>query len=659
MKNIIQILVKMKAKNKKYNKSNHAFFGSMVQRAGIRIMSGWLAVILLGSCSDFLGLIPDNVTTLSHAFAMRNEAEKYLFTCYSYMPRHGNPGQDPAMEGGDEIWRLSNQGSTYFNIARGYQNITSPYGNNYWVNLYRGLRDCNIFLENIGNVPDIYETERYQWIAEVKVLKAYYHFYLLQMYGPIPLIKENLPVDASIEEVKVFREPVDTCFAYIVRLIDEAVEFLESNPYTLNRQQEAGRITQPVALALKAKILVTAASDLFNGNTDQSALKYDGGAPLFNQDFSAEKWSLAAAACKDAIDLCEAAAMELYVHPATFQQYQLTDTIQYQLNFRNSVCERWNNEVIWANTQSYCAIQASAMPLLDPRYMENFLPRGDYSPTLKIAEQFYTRHGVPINEDKTWDYNNRYELRVATGNESLHIHNGYTTVNMHFDREPRFYASLGFDGGVWYGQGVYDNAKPDDLFYTQTKRGQRNAAGSDRSTVTGYYIKKLIHFENVIGAGTTYSVSDYPWPVIRLSDLYLLYAEALNEAEGPGEEVYRYLNRVRERVGLPGVEDAWENYSISPDKYKSQSGLREIIRFERLNELAFEGHRFWDLRRWKEAARILNNPVQGWDRLQENPIAYYRKVTLFDQTFGSKDYFWPIIDSQISVNQNLIQNLGW
>ncbi|MDR1221657.1 MAG: RagB/SusD family nutrient uptake outer membrane protein [Tannerella sp.] len=623
-----------------------------------RFLLGWLIVLLSGSCSDFLGLIPDNVTTLSHAFAMRNEAERYLFTCYSYLPRHGNPGQDPAMEGGDEIWRLNNQGSAYFSLARGYQSKTSPYGDNYWVNLYRGLRDCNIFLENIDNVPDIYETERYQWIAEVKVLKAYYHFYLVQMYGPVPLIKENMPVDASIDEVKTVRDPVDSCFAYIVNLIDEAVEFLEPSVYTLNRQQEAGRITQPVALALKAKILVTAASDLYNGNTDQATLKYPGGQPLFNQEYDAEKWRLAMDACRKAIEVCDYDAMKLYVYPEIYQQFRLTDTIRHQLSIRNSVCERWNSEVIWANTQSYCAIQGSAIPPLNPLYLSNTTPRGDYSPTLKIVEQFYTRHGVPISEDKTWDYNNRYTLRESTAAEGLYIREGYTTVYMHFDREPRFYASLGFDGGIWYGQGIYDNAKPSDLFYVQTKKGQRHAAGSDRSTVTGYYIKKLIHFENVIGSGT-YSVSGYPWPVIRLADLYLLYAEALNEAEGPGEDVYQYLNRVRERAGLPTVEDAWDNYSITPDKYRSQSGLREIIRSERLNELAFEGQRFWDLRRWKTAAGILNNPVQGWDRQQESAEAYYRKATLFDQTFGSKDYFWPINDNQISVNPNLIQNLGW
>lgn len=612
--------------------------------------------VLVTSC-DFLDVIPDNVATIDNAFTMRYEAEKYLFTCYSYMPKHGNPGVDPAMEGGDEIWRLSNQGSQYFNMARGYQNVTAPYGDNLWGSLYQGLRDCNIFLENITGVPDIIESERRQWIAEVKVLKAYYHFYLIKMYGPIPLIKKNLPISATIEETKVFRQPVDSCFAYVVQLLDEAIEDLLPN--TLNPEQEGGRITQTIALSLKAKVLVTAASPLFNGNTDQAALKNPDGTQLFNQTYSSEKWERAAIACKEAVEACEAAAFVLYTHYPNYQQFQLTDTIRTQLTLRNAVCERWNNEVIWANTQSYCAIQGSAMPPLDSRYPENYVLRGDYSPTLKIVELFYSHHGVPINEDRTWGYNDRYQLREGTSEDQLYIRRGYTTVNLHFNREPRFYASLGFDGGVWYGQGIYNDQAPDALFYVQTKKGERHQAGSDRSTVTGYYIKKLIHFENVIGQGTSYSVRNYPWPLIRLSDLYLLYAEALNESVGPDEETYRYLNLVRERAGLPGVKEAWTTWSVNPEKYKTQDGLRDIIQQERLIELAFEGHRFWDLRRWKKAAEVLNNPVQGWDRTQDNAIAYYRKVTLFDQTFGAKDYFWPIKASNITVNRNLVQNIGW
>jgi hypothetical protein len=618
----------------------------------------WVLVLLicLGACTDYLDVIPDNVATIDNAFAMRSQAEKYLFTCYSYMPKDGNTGLDPAMEGGDEIWRIVSRGGSLFNIARGFQNRVTPYGD-IWPNLYRGIRDCNIFLENIGKVPDMTEAEKNQWAAEVKFLKAYYHFCLIRMYGPIPLMKGNMAINAGVDEVKVFREPVDSCFNYIVRLIDEAKGELPLN--ILNIQHEAGRITRVIALSFKAKVLVTAASPLFNGNADQVSLKNPNGVLLFNTEHSTTKWDSAVVACRDAIIACEEAALKLYRYNANYQQFRLTDTIQTQLSIRNSVCERWNSEIIWANTQSYSSVQALALPPMDSRYAENYTPRGELSPPLKIAEMFYSHHGVPIEEDKTWDYANRYGLRTAGDDDKLYVRKDYVTAYLHFDREPRFYAALGFDGGIWYGQGNYDDSQDLNLFYPQTKFKQSNAVSTDRGTVTGYFIKKLINFENQIGAGTTYSVNNYPWPIIRLSDLYLLYSEALNESEGPGPEAYKYINLVRERAGLPTVETAWSEYSINPIKYTTQTGLREIIHQERLIELAFEGQRFWDLRRWKKATKVLNEPIQGWDSFQDNVTAYYRPVVIFNQKFGLKDYFWPIRDADIVVNRNLVQNLGW
>ncbi|HYH55457.1 MAG TPA: RagB/SusD family nutrient uptake outer membrane protein, partial [Anseongella sp.] len=157
-----------------------------------------------------------------------------------------------------------------------------------------------------------------------------------------------------------------------------------------------------------------------------------------------------------------------------------------------------------------------------------------------------------------------------------------------------------------------------------------------------------------------YSLETYPWPVMRLADLYLLYAEALNEAGGPGAEVYKWLNLVRERAGLQSVEDSWTLYSNNPAKYTTQDGLREIIHRERLIEMAFEGHRYWDLRRWKKADGEFNGPVYGWDVEQEESATYYRRKVLFNQAFQSpRDYFWPISENNIVVNRNLVQNPGW
>jgi hypothetical protein len=207
--------------------------------------------LAFSSCADYLDVVPDNIATIEHAFTMRVEAKKYLFTCYSYMPHDGQLDNDPAIMGGDEMWSVfepqqAQYGDGAFRIARGLQNAGSPLINK-WAGLYQGIRTCNIFLENVQKVPDIPAWEKTQWASEVTFLKAYYHFYLLRMYGPIPIIKENKPISAGVEEVRVSRNTVDECFNYIVELIDESLLGLDS--VVINPVEELGRITKPIAAA--------------------------------------------------------------------------------------------------------------------------------------------------------------------------------------------------------------------------------------------------------------------------------------------------------------------------------------------------------------------------------------------------------------------------
>lgn len=614
-------------------------------------------VILGGSCKKFLDVVPDNIATLDNAFTLRTQAQKFLFTCYSYMPREGDWNDNPALLAGDELWAWDTR-SGYINIAKGNQSIVGPLGDR-WQSFYQGLRDCNIFLENIPKVPDMDDYEKTRWASEVKFLKAYYHFCLVKMYGPIPIIKDNLPIDTDVEGVKVYRNTVDECFDYIVQLIDEALPGLPEK--IDNPTQEAGRITKAVALSFKAKALVFAASPLFNGNPDQIGLKNDDGTVLFNPTYSKEKWDAAVKACKEAIDACHALGMKLYKYNPDFQQYNLTDTIITQLSIRNSVAEKWNSEIIWANTQSNTdELQRIMATWWDPTKLDGNVTRGEFSPPLKIAEMFYSNNGVPIEEDKTWNYSARNSLQVSKREDELYIRNGYTTAALNFNREPRFYADLAFDGSIYYGQGRYDDSKPSDLFYTEAKFKQRNGWGKPGyNTVTGYYVKKLVHFQNVIGNGNDYSLKSAPFPLIRLSDLYLLYAEALNEQNGPTNEIYEYLDKIRERAALKGVKESWTNYSTNPAKFQTKEGLREIIHRERLIELAFESQRFWDLRRWKDAIKECNKPITSWDLRQETVESYYRILTVYKQTFGIKDYFWPIDTRNIEVNPKLVQNIGW
>jgi len=127
----------------------------------------------------------------------------------------------------------------------------------------------------------------------------------------------------------------------------------------------------------------------------------------------------------------------------------------------------------------------------------------------------------------------------------------------------------------------------------------------------------------------------------------------------PDEEVYEYVDLVRARTGLKGVVESWQDHSNVPDKPASKEGMREIIRRERLNELAFEGSRFWDLRRWKLSEEYMNRPIRGLNIRGENPADFYQVREIYRPTFGKKDYLWPIRLRVLLKNTNLVQNLGW
>lgn len=629
----------------------------------IKITLILVAVCMFGACKKFLDITPDNIATIEYAFRLRSTAERYLFSCYNYLPALGAFDTNVANAAGDEFWLpASSETNAAWRIARGGQNKSSSYmnywqGNNGGKDLYQGIRECNIFLDNIDKVPDMPDYEKDRWRAEAKFLKAYYHYYIFRMYGPIAIIKVNIPVNADINEVYPVRSPVDSCVNYIVKLLDEATPYLPEK--IENEVSELGRITKAIALGTKAEVLVTAASPLFNGNPDYYGFKDPEGTLLFSQNADPKKWERARDAAKEAVEYCHLQGHQLYKFNPAFFQYKISDTIKTQMSIRNSIAEKWNPEIIWGNTNSLVgSTQNRATPRgLDPVRVSNGTTSGNIAPPLKIAEMFYSSNGVPIKEDKDFDYAGRFKLRSVTAEYRRYLQEGYVTASFNFDREPRFYADLGFDGGIWYGQGVFDDTK--NMFFVSSKKGQPATAQNETSySVTGYWPKKLVNFNNVIGE-TTYTVQTYPWPMIRLANLYLLYAEAENEVNGPGSQVYHYINLVRERAGLYSVEDSWSNYSNNPGKYTTQIGMREILHTERLIELAFEGQRFWDLRRWKKAAEELNKPITGWDLIQEDAAYYYRERVIFNQTFTSRDYLWPLPESELLSNKRMNQNPGW
>lgn len=632
-----------------------------------------LSTLLTISCSDYLDVVPDNVATIDNAFTNRYNAEKFLFTCYSYLPNHTSLSTNPAFFGGYEMWMLNDeltwpyvQGGTnqyaYF-MARDGQTANSPYINTWeglrgGVDLWTGIRDCNIFLENIHLPRDIDDEERERWIAEVKFLKAYYHFYLFRQYGPIPIVDQNLPVSTDVDEVAIYRNTVEEVTEYIVNLLDEAAAVLPT--IIENTTEEMGRITKPIALALKAKLLTLVASPLFNGNSNYTNVVDNRGIHLFPQEYDANKWSVAAAAIKEAITCAEENGVELYYFKSIGFD-NLSESTKAKLNIRGSVTERWNPEIIWGSTQSTSGLQKSLAHRQVGLTAVAAYVACVGNPTIRTVERFYSKNGVPIEEDNSWDYANRYDVRNSTANEKFLIKEGFTTAKLNFDREIRYYASLYFDGSMVYGNGVNTENDYSKINYTSMKNGSMSGRFTNNMySATGYGVKKLVHPNSVVG-NTSFTNYEFSFPIIRLSDLYLLYAEALNEVKStPDNEVFFYIDKVRERASLGGVVESWANYSSVPTKPLTKTGMREIIHQERLIELAFEGQSYWDLLRWRKAQQEFSKPIQGWNVLGKEVSDYYQMRTIFTpNVFNIKNYFQPIRNYELSVNNNLVQNYGW
>ena len=506
------------------------------------------------------------------------------------------------------------------------------------------------------------QTEKNRWKAEVKFIKAYLHIWLLQLYGPIPFVDKNIDVAASPEEVKVVREPVDQVVSKIVTLLDEVINTKELPDVIRVRDTELGRITRPGAMAIKARLLTYAASPLFNGNEDFAFYKDANGVNLINPTYDPKKWETARDACKKAIDAAIAAGHDLYVFDEPVNN--ISDTTFLELTLRHTTTKKFGKELLWGlgkrNTRDLLGIARPA--LTDYQYKDLGWCKMEHNPTLGVVEQFYTNHGVPIDEDKTYDYKNRYEVIDVPKDHFYYIDTTARTARLHVYREPRFYAWVGFDNGKWFSMEVEDDKHSQVL---HCKNGELGGRTLQNYSITGFYAKKLIPYELVITQATHTGelCAHYPFPIIRLADLYLLYAECLNECKDtPDAEVYEYIQKVRDKAGLDketgSLVDTWAKYSSNPDKPKTKDGMRQIIQQERMIELCFEGQRFYDLRRWKLCMDYLNRPVMGWS-VTESDETFYTPAYIYFREFTPRDYFWPIKLDDLYRNNKLIQSPLW
>ena len=636
------------------------------------ILVGIMAVGFV-SC-DYLDIVPNETATEKDAFASTEAALRYLYSCYSYMPAHENTHVNISYAG-DEFVSCFGGEPTQLYFRGGYSasnigNVEATY-----VKMYKGIRQCYLLKQNISSVPGITNDIINDYVNQTDFLIAYYHFILMQHYGPIILVKELGNMNAPSEDF-LPRSTYDECADWIASEFNRLSELLPSE----RTGGEYGLATSVAAKALRARVLLYKASPLYNGNTMYKDFKNKDGVNLISQTFDRNKYKEAADAALEDINFAEGKGHKIYqvtddnigVNVAPYPQ----DPIQRQLRLAY-VDKYGSKEILWANTRSEAtySLQSKSRPFL--------IFGGGYGPSMTMVERFYTENGLPIEEDPEFDYEGRYntiEMNNDTRGEGK-------TLKLHDKREPRFYSWISFHNGYYEcktartqpkGQGSVSNGAywldnersngKNQRWLTQYTKNGNCGKGSrtNNYSMTGYLNKKGVRPDYTAPSSESAPAEKYPIPIIRLTELYLNYAEA---CVGYGEAEYvqkgmEMLNLIRQRAGIDPVLTSWAKAKHPFTSYAAalQSGqLMEVVKRERMIELYMEGHNFWDLRRWKMAEEYLNKKQRGLnvEGVNEESLLQVVSINQPREFISPTNYLMPIPNMQVSSNPQMVQNPGY
>ena len=630
------------------------------------LLSILCGILLLPGC-NYLDMVPEkDIETVESLFEQRTKVELWWKGLYAELNNiFADFRVNTAYLGADEfVTCQALHSSTLYNldglkIADGLQMSQNPYGS-IWYRMYVVIRNCNIFLENVDHTYNMSEEDRNWWKADVKAVKAYVYFELVRRYGPICLVPQNMPVDLPVKDYQLPRQHVDTCFKEIINLLEESMEYVPKHSQRISNYGHT--FSLEAVYALKAKVLLYAASPLFNGNAFYSDFKNKNGELLFNSTYDRNKWLLAAEAADKAAEMCEDGGRAL-VLGATGKK---TDLLNKMADIENMSFSRFNNSEYLLEWKYPSTFYQFILPRLvgdDDNFDSQAL--GCLSPSMKMVEMYYTANGLPIDADITWNYSNRYKL----ASESSPVYEGVIpmnidVVNLHLRREPRFYACIAGDRMYW--QRGTNTADKDYNFLVKAHKGEEPwgtqydfIVSNSWQNINGYWLKKhLFSWFNTLGYANNLQGNETA-AIIRLAEVYLMQAEAWNEyLDQPDSRVYDPLDKVRERAGVLPVREAWGSYSNNPVKVTTKVGMRDIIHQEYGIEFAFEGHRYWDIRRWLTAHQTMNEKQYGWDQAFYNyetgPVVVYSS----NKFIAPRDYLDPFDAEEILIS-GMVQNPGW
>lgn len=604
-----------------------------MKRFVILVFISSLFLMNLSCGENYLDIVPEERETEEDAFTNPSRAKDYLYSIYSYIPTKRNAKVALDLFTTDEITTVSDF-QQFGGIQRGEYTASDPIIAP-WNDLYKGIRQAYIYLQNVDDVADLSSDKKRKYKAEAKFLIAYFHYELLRDYGPVPIAKEMFDPNTPPEEYDQ-RPPLDSVVNFITDELDESVKDLPEKQGSANY----GRATKTIAKSVKAKMLLYVASPLFNGGGSDKQSLFDGftnqeGDEIIPTTYDKEKWKAAAEANKEAIESAISSGHKLYEN-STVSTSEPEDPVEKDLRY--IFIDRNSKEVIWAETRPEGAddYQTKMTP-----YIPGQSFNGDGVP-IHFLEKFYSKNGLPINKDPEYDYENRFDI------ESTDLGN---TWEIYLNREPRFNAWIAYHNSYyeipWEGENkVLMKFRRFDEFGMQNRDNDYSIVGN----LTKKGVAPDLDVESRLQV-----THQYPWPIIRLAELYLDYAEALIEYGEDFGTAKEYINKVRERAGIPDIDEAWDPIGGA----NNQSILRNIVRRERTIELFLENSRFWDLRRWQEA-EVLGETVQGHNVSGETNEDFFQvKDISLPRSFDKSNYLLPIPQHDIDRNENLKQNPGY
>ncbi len=502
-----------------------------------------------------------------------------------------------------------------------------------WRENFQTIQTINVFLANIDGVPEAYEgSERETVQQQVDVLKGEAHFLraftyaqLARTFGGVPILRE--PNERSDDFMSITRSTFEETIQFISDDYDAAAGLLLSGD-----EMEMGRATKGAALALKSRILLFAASDLTaDGSAANELLGYS------SPDRNA-LWTAARDAAKAVIDL---GTYNLADFGAPDQEAVAQNYYDF---FRQKTLS--NSEIIWGKMYLKGAGDANQMNLWNGANGNNNW--AGHNPTQGLVDNYQMEDGS--------NFYDHFEIN-SEGNY-VNVSGQYESENIYHNREPRFYGSILYDGALWQPRfpnlvgrdpvGIYDRRTritmengevTSQVFGIDTRQGPvENWNGS----FTGYIMKKLLD-EDIKGKDEN---NDNVWIEVRYAEILLNYGEALLELGNAEEEAAVYINMIRNRAGMPDFT----------------GDITDALRYERRQELAFEGHRWYDIRRWKILEEELTDAM-GIDIVEikenGNVTTSWERILAEDREVGPRMYWVPIPTVEINKAPQLEQNPGY